>query len=100
VNGVDMQNTCAHAEHMVMLQIRNVPEDTHRRLKARAALAGQSLSEYALGELRRSLDKPTRTEILDRIAQRAPGPPLEDIVEVIRSEREARDRAIGEAAGP
>ena len=33
---------------MTSLQIREVPEDLHRRLKARAALNGQSLSEYAL----------------------------------------------------
>jgi plasmid stability protein len=82
---------------MVMLQIRNVPDDLHRKLKARAAMAGQSLSEYALGELRRSLAKPTRAEVLDRIAHRTdtggvPG----DIVEVIHAEREARDDAIAE----
>lgn len=84
---------------MVMLQIRNVPDDLHRRLKARAALAGQSLSEYALGELRRSLDKPTRAEVLERIARRAPTTAVEDTVAAIQAERDARDRAIDEALG-
>ncbi|MGH7022644.1 MAG: FitA-like ribbon-helix-helix domain-containing protein, partial [Caulobacteraceae bacterium] len=35
-----------------MIQIRNVPDDLHRRLKSRAALAGMSLSDFLLGEVR------------------------------------------------
>ena len=38
----------------VTVQIRNVPDDVHRKLKARAALAGMSISEYLLRELERS----------------------------------------------
>lgn len=57
---------------MTMIQIRNVPEDVHRRLKARAALEGVSLSELAVAELRRSLDRPTRREILEQVESRAP----------------------------
>lgn len=53
-----------------MIQIRNVPDDVHRRLKARAALEGVSLSELALAELRRSLDRPTRRELLELVASR------------------------------
>ena len=41
-----------------MLQIRNVPDDLHARLKARAAYAGMSMSDYVLREIRRSLDRP------------------------------------------
>ena len=48
-----MRRTCDYAKHMsVMIQIRNVPEALHRRLKARAALGGRSLSEYLLDEIR------------------------------------------------
>jgi plasmid stability protein len=48
--------TCHHACHMtVMMQIRNVADALHRRLKSRAALAGMSLSDYLLSELRREL---------------------------------------------
>ena len=43
----------------VMVQIRNVPEDLHRKLKARAALAGMSISEYLLREIEKSLARPT-----------------------------------------
>ncbi len=72
-----------------MIQIRNVPDSLHRRVKARAALAGMSMSEYILRELRRSLDRPTREELLERIASREPvelDPPAARIV------REERDR--------
>ncbi|MDX1396546.1 MAG: hypothetical protein R3195_19350 [Gemmatimonadota bacterium] len=46
-----------------MIQIRNVPEVLHRELKARAALAGQSLSEYLLEILRRSAEQATPEEM-------------------------------------
>ncbi len=52
----------------VMIQIRNVPDVLHRKLKARAALAGKPLSTYLLEELRRTAETPTREEILARIA--------------------------------
>jgi predicted nucleic acid-binding protein len=50
---------------MANLQIRNVPDDIHRRLKGRAALEGRSLSEYALQELVRALERPTRQALED-----------------------------------
>jgi hypothetical protein len=50
-----------------MIQIRNVPEDLHRKLKARAAMAGMSLSDYLLGEARRAADRPTPDEIRRRL---------------------------------
>lgn len=74
---------------MSMLQIRNVPEDVHRRLKARAALDGRSLSEHALAELRRSLERPTRAEILQRLAARKPVSVSETSAEAVRAERDA-----------
>jgi plasmid stability protein len=46
-----------------MIQIRNVPEDLHRELKARAALAGQSLSDYLLTLIRRASDQATPDEM-------------------------------------
>ncbi|MDO8390814.1 MAG: hypothetical protein Q7V57_10020 [Actinomycetota bacterium] len=53
-----------------MMQIRNVPDDLHRRLKARAALVGMSLSDYALAELQRGLERPTRAELIQRLEAR------------------------------
>jgi plasmid stability protein len=75
---------------MKMLQIRNVPDDVHRKLKARAALEGTSLSEFALGELRRSLDRPTRRELIERVRSRAPAVVSESAADAVRAERDAR----------
>lgn len=75
---------------MALIQIRNVPEDTHRKLKERAAREGVTLSDLALAELERSLQRPTRREVLDRIAalpSREYG--NETPAAAIRSERDA-----------
>ena len=76
--------------HMPMVQIRNVPDDLHRELKARAALAGMSVSEYLLQELRRSLERPTRKELLRRLAKRAPARPRPAPADAVRAERNRR----------
>ena len=73
-----------------MIQIRHVPDDVHRKLRARAALAGMSLSEYLLAEARRSLERPTRAEIIDRIARRHPVNPRVPAAEILRGERARR----------
>lgn len=43
-----------------MIQIRNVPCELHRRLKARAAEEGISMSDFVLREIRESLAVPSR----------------------------------------
>ncbi len=53
-----------------MIQIRNVPDDLHRRLKARAAEAGMSLSDYIKQDLVRRAEQPTMEEIDARVAAR------------------------------
>jgi antitoxin FitA len=75
---------------MKLIQIRNVPDDVHRMLKSRAAQAGMSLSEYALAELRRSAERPTRDEILARIAARPPTRLRRSPAAAVRTERDAR----------
>jgi len=52
-----------------MIQIRNVPEDLHQNLKVRAALAGQSLSEFLLGMIRHASEKLTPEEMRERLSQ-------------------------------
>jgi antitoxin FitA len=54
----------------VMVQIRDVPDEVHRTLKARAAASGVSLSEYLRSELQRSASRPTPAELAARIAAR------------------------------
>ncbi len=50
---------------MAQLQIRDVPPDLHRKLRARAANIGQSLSEYVLDELARSVERSEQLELLE-----------------------------------
>lgn len=50
-----------------MVQIRNVPVEFHRKLKARAATEGMSMSEFILREIGKSLERPTRQEVLERL---------------------------------
>ena len=73
----------------VMIQIRNVPEALHRRLKSRAALAGMSLSDYLLAELRRVAEWPTPEELRQRLAQFSPTNPRRTPEEAVRAERDA-----------
>ncbi|HEY7952283.1 MAG TPA: hypothetical protein VID70_04795 [Solirubrobacteraceae bacterium] len=54
----------------ILVQIRDVPEDVHHTLKARAAMTGVSLSEYVRGVLARSASRPTPAELAARIAAR------------------------------
>lgn len=73
-----------------MVQIRNVPPELHRKLKARAAIEGLSMSEFVMRELRKALDRPTRQEILDRLRARPVRRLRRPAAEVIRDERDAR----------
>ena len=85
-----MCSTCAHAVRMSkMVQIRNVPETLHRKLKARAALAGQSLSDYLLTEIGRVAALPTRDEMLARLHGRTRVRLKTPAAVVIREERES-----------
>jgi plasmid stability protein len=54
-----------------LLQIRNVPDDVRRVLKARAAERGESLNSYLLDLLEREAARPSVREVLDRAAGRA-----------------------------
>jgi plasmid stability protein len=74
----------------VMIQIRNVPEPLHRKLKSRAALAGMSLSDYLLAELRRVAEQPTVEEMRQRLARLSPTNPSISPEEAVRAERDAR----------
>ena len=56
---------------MRVIQIRNVPDDVHSTLRARAAAAGVSLSDYAHGELERVARRPAVAELLARANARA-----------------------------
>jgi hypothetical protein len=81
---MDMSRTCEHADHMSRtVQIRNVPDALHRKLKARALDSGQTLSDYLLTELERLAARPTREEMLDSTR-----------VHVVAARKSERNRAI------
>lgn len=73
-----------------MIQLRNVPETLHRTLKARAAMAGMSLSDYLLAEIREVAERPTLTELRARMHQRKPVAVPIDTARLVREERESR----------
>ena len=73
-----------------MLQLRHVPDELHRKLKARAALEGLSLSDYLLREVKRSAERPTLAELRQRLAQRTPVRSRTTPVKAVRAARERR----------
>jgi plasmid stability protein len=71
-----------------MIQLRNVPDALHRKLKARAALEGLSLSDFLTREAQKIADRPTLAEMRERLAER----PVLDLspspTEIVREERD------------
>ena len=77
--------------HMsTMIQIRNVPDALHRKLKSRAALAGMSLSDYLLSEIREVAERPTLEELRERLEGRSEVKPSVAPAQAIRAERDQR----------
>ena len=85
-----MLTACEHAHRMSkMVQIRNVPDALHRKLKSRAADSGQTLSDFLLAELQRLAARPTRDEMLTRVHGRKRVTLKTPAAVVIREERES-----------
>jgi len=75
------------------IQVRDVPEDIHRTLKARAARLGISLSDYLRAELALIAARPTPGEVRERL-RRLPQlnvPARERPATIIRRMRDAAD---------
>lgn len=82
--------TCKHVLHMSkMIQLRHVPDDVHGRLKAQAAQAGLSLSDYLVREVTLIARQPTLQDVVERIRKREPVSVSEDSAAAVRAEREA-----------
>ena len=73
-----------------MIQVRNVPDTLHRKLKARAAMEGMSLSDYLLAELREIAARPTLSELRQRVERRQRVDLPVSAAAVVRAERDAR----------
>jgi len=88
---IDMYSTLKYAIHMSkMIQLRNVPDALHRSLKARAAMAGMSLSDYLLAEIKEIAERPTLAELRDRLHTRKAVTLALDTARLVREEREAQ----------
>lgn len=70
------------------IQLRNVPDDLHRTLKARAAMAGVSLSDYLLDHARRLAERPTLEEMCERLARLDPVRVSEPAAALLRRQRD------------
>jgi antitoxin FitA len=75
---------------MSMVQIRNVPDELHRELKARAAQAGMTLSDYLLEEMRNLAVRPTMREWLAEVSKEEPVKLSKSPTEILREERDRR----------
>ncbi|HWV57635.1 MAG TPA: hypothetical protein VNZ57_09310 [Longimicrobiales bacterium] len=73
---------------MGMIQIRNVPDELHRELKARAARAGMTLSDYLMDIVKKAVEKPEPGELLLRVRERSAVYPSESPADAVRAERE------------
>ena len=73
-----------------MIWLRNGPDDLHRVLKSRAALAGKSLSDYLIAEIQGHAEYPTVEELRQRIRARTPVRPTVPPDQMIREERDRR----------
>ncbi|TMH41287.1 MAG: hypothetical protein E6H54_17045 [Betaproteobacteria bacterium] len=73
-----------------MIQLRNVPDELHRQLKARAALSGLALSDYLIREVKKIAQHPTPDEMLERLRRREPYRGRSSPTKVLREERDKR----------
>lgn len=73
-----------------MIQVRNVPDQLHRTLKAQAALAGMSLSDFLLAEIRRVAERPSIAELRERVRRRSGVTGVVSAADAVRRERDTR----------
>jgi len=79
-----------------LIQIRNVPGETHEKLKARAAAQGRSLNSLMLEIIHREVERPTLDEVLDDIRASGPlgEPGQRTAADYLREAREERDAQL------
>ena len=75
---------------MPLVQVRDVPEETVARLKARAKEKGLTMAAYIRAELDKLAERPTNEEIFERITRERPKTPMtsEETVAIIRAIRD------------
>jgi antitoxin FitA len=73
-----------------MIQLRNVPEALHRRLKVCAASEGLTLSDFLTREAKKIAERPTKEEFLQRLAARPVTHLKVSPTQIVREERDSR----------
>jgi antitoxin FitA len=88
---LDRQIACEHVTRMNKhVQIKNIDEAVHRKLKIRAIEQGMSLSEYLKRELSSLANRPTNNEVLDRL-RKLPNIELKvSAADLVREDRDNR----------
>jgi hypothetical protein len=81
---------------MAAIQVKNVPEDLHDALRARAKQEGMSVSEYLLRLLQRDLSRPSQREWLESLKRLEPTGEI-DAVAAVHAGRAERDEQIASA---
>ena len=88
---IDMCYTCDYRFRMSkMIQLRNVPDTLHRKLKSRAAANGMTLSDFLIREAKLIADQPTLEEMRRRLAALPPVRLKTSPADMIREERDGR----------
>ncbi len=72
------------------VQIRSLPEATHRKLKMKAAEQGLSISDFLRRLIEEELKKPSWDEIRERMRKLPPVELAETSAAMIRRERDSR----------
>jgi antitoxin FitA len=72
------------------IQIRNVPEGLHRKLKIRAAEKDMTLTDYVKEILESEVDTPTLAELAQRLKKLPPVKTSESSADIIRKDRDTR----------
>lgn len=93
-----------HANMPVMLQVRNLPDEVHQRLKQRASEARMSLSDYVAGQLAQHVAYRSNRQIIEDFRRRHPeipaaGESAADTIQAARDENDAKlDRIAADTA--
>ena len=96
---MNMRATCGTVANMSkMIQVRNVPDEVHATIKARAALAGHTLSDYILAQLTADAARPTDRELAQRVRERGTVWLRESFEDAVRAERDAGDVIVVDAS--
>ena len=86
-----MKGVIFHVAHMnTHIQIRNVPNAIHRKLKIRAAEQDLTITDYVKQLIGAELEKPTLAEMAERLSKLPPVETTPTIAELIRQDRDER----------